>query len=95
MQADMVLEKEVRFYILILRKHKGAMYHCGHSLIIRDLRDYPHSDILSISIKVTPPNSLTPYGPSIQTYESMGAIPTYSNHHKSFLLSVSENPGIV
>ena len=32
------------------------------------------------SNKATPPNSVTPYKPMIQTHESMGGH-TYSNHH--------------
>jgi hypothetical protein len=41
MQADMVLEKEVRVLQMIHRQQKEIMYHSGCSLSVGDLRAHP------------------------------------------------------
>ena len=73
------------FYILIHRQQKRTVYHNGHNLNIWDLKVCLHSDTL-------PPTwarlqrVLLHYGPSIQTHESVPAIPiqitTNWIHHK-------------
>jgi hypothetical protein len=47
MQADMVLEKELRVLHLDPQTAKAAVNHTGHSLIIGDLKAHPLSDTLS------------------------------------------------
>jgi hypothetical protein len=59
---------------------KRGLIHTGWSLSIGYLKAHPHSDKLSPTRpcplqKATPPNSATPYGPSIQIHESMMAKP--------------------
>jgi hypothetical protein len=47
-----------------------AMYHTDYSLIISDLKARVHGH--TSSNNATPPNSVTSYGPNIQTHESNG-----------------------
>jgi hypothetical protein len=69
---------------LICRQQKETG-HTKCSLSIGDSKAHTHSDIFSPTrphlLQLThTPNGATPYGPSIQTHESMGSH-TYSNHH--------------
>jgi hypothetical protein len=61
------------------------LYQTVHSLSIYDTSKLAHTVAYFLqqdhtwSNKVTPPNIVTSFGPSIQTHESIEA---YSNHHK-------------
>jgi hypothetical protein len=70
----MVLEKELRVLHL---DSKAAEGDCSTLDIASSIRS--QSDVLPLTRphllnKATPSNSATPYGPSIQTYESMQAV---------------------
>ena len=67
MQVCVVLEKELRVLLLILRQQQEAVCYTECSLTIGSLKAQAHSD-------THPPNGAAPYGPSIQTHESMRAI---------------------
>ena len=65
--------------MLIHRQQKETVSHTWHSLSILDLKAYPPPTVThffqqghTYSNKAIPPNSATPYGPSIQIHESMG-----------------------
>ena len=80
MQADMVLEKELRVRYLGLQAAEGAVYYTG---VTRTQETSKPAPIVThflqqghtYSNKTTPPNSTPPYRPSIHSHESMGAIP--------------------
>jgi hypothetical protein len=56
MQADIVLEKDLRVYIMVYRE-QDTVYHTGWSLSIEDLTAHPHSDILPPKAIPTPTRS--------------------------------------
>lgn len=65
---------------MILRQQEETVCHIGHSLNLRDFRVYLHGDALlpkdhTYFNRATPHNSAPLYGLSIQTHESMGAMP--------------------
>jgi hypothetical protein len=79
MQADMVLEEETRALHLDLEAAKRRLSSIlGRTYAQETPKPMPrvthvfHQGYI-YSNKVTPPNSATPCGPSIQTHESMGA----------------------
>lgn len=71
-QADVVLEKELSVPHLDLLATEGV-WHIEYSLNKGDIKVLPHSD--TSSNQIIPPNSATLYRPTIQTCESIGAIP--------------------
>ena len=81
-QADMVLEKELRDLHLDGQAAERGLCHTGHSLSTGDLKAHPtmthflqgHID----SNKDIPPNSATPCEPSIVTHKSMWTSPIHT-----------------
>ena len=71
MQADMVLEKELRALHLDLRAAEGD-YDGRSSWSILDIKAHLHSDTLPPTRSHLLQQRHNPYGPSIQTHESMG-----------------------
>ena len=73
MQADRVLEKQLRVLHLDLRATEGD---CDprSSLSILDIKAYLHSDTLPPTRPHLLQQSHTPYGSSIQKHESMGVM---------------------
>jgi hypothetical protein len=79
-QADMALEKELR--------DLDAQVTEDCVILVRLETSKPTSTVIHFlqqghtnSNNATPPNSASPYGPSIYTHESMGAIPTQTSTH--------------
>jgi hypothetical protein len=70
MQADLVLEEPRVLQVALKAARRRSEFHTGRSLSIGDLKACP-------LIPPTRPHLLSaiPCGPSIQTHESMGAIP--------------------
>ena len=79
--VDMMLESW-EFYVLICGQQKETVCHTGCSLITWYLKAHSHGD----TFKARPPNSGTPYGPCVQTHESMGAIPIQTSTKGKVLL---------
>ena len=65
----MVLEKELRVLHLDLKAARTRLSSAGS---LEEALPSPQRH--TSSNKAIPPNSATPYGPSIQTHESMGAV---------------------
>jgi hypothetical protein len=85
MQAHIVLKEKLRVYISIERQQEEDLVPHGWSLIIGDLK--AHTTVTNFlqqghtySKKAILPNSVTLYCPTIQTQESMGAIPIQQTH---------------
>ena len=82
-QADMVLEKELRalhpdWQTANGNATLGLAWHetSKPSLMVTQFLQQGHI----YSSNATPPNNVTPYGPCIQTHESMGTIPLKQPH---------------
>jgi len=70
-QADRVLEMELRVLHLDPQTVKETVHHAKHRLIIGDLQTCPHGGNI-FSNKATSINRETPCGPSIQRPKSQG-----------------------
>lgn len=79
----MMLKKELRVLAIVHRQQEIASI--GPLLSIWNLKTWFHSNVLqqarTYSNKATPPSSATPYRPSFQAHESIGAIPIQTTTH--------------